>query len=627
MNIAFDATAMLADMSKNGDIGKYVYDQFEKILKEDSEHTYFCFNMYDGLLDCAWEQEYSNFHEIRYYSGNRIEILRMQEYKEVMGKVVRDFLKEYQIDLFCITSPFDTVLTVYEKEWFNEVKTVAIVFSVEAFIKKDLFFTSLSIQKKYNKQLEMLRWIDKCLVKCEQIKKEMIEALKFPSEKIEVIENIKAVELSVLVLPNISEKRYVANKRVKKIAFFTPLPPIESGIAYYSFNILMEISQYVDVDVYIDNGYMVDCVLPNNVNVYRHYDFLENSKDYDEIIYQIGNNKYHTYIFDYVKEFQGIIDLHDFNLHMLLDGLYGVKVGQRFNAYKKALREDMSEIETMQYVCRRLSNHTRGAILENEINGFVVNYAKKVIVHNNYAKNKLLKKDITRNVDVIPLYVKLSSTPKKAKEISPIIFAAFGHVQPSKRVIPILKAFERILKDGCDARFMFVGKLNDSFKREYDSYISKESLCGKVDLTGYVSEEEFENLMGTVDIGLNLRYPYVGETSGPLIRLMGMGKCVIINDIGSFSELPDEACIKIPSVDQMSETEEINQIYFAMNRALDSKIRLEIGKKAYNYVKNELDIQIIGKKYINAINNMDRKAFSNEELRLLLKQDRLLDAN
>ena len=341
MNIAFDATAMLADMSKNGDIGKYVYDQFEKILKEDSEHTYFCFNMYDGLLDCAWEQEYSNFHEIRYYSGNRIEILRMQEYKEVMGKVVRDFLKEYQIDLFCITSPFDTVLTVYEKEWFNEVKTVAIVFSVEAFIKKDLFFTSLSIQKKYNKQLEMLRWIDKCLVKCEQIKKEMIEALKFPSEKIEVIENIKAVELSVLVLPNISEKRYVANKRVKKIAFFTPLPPIESGIAYYSFNILMEISQYVDVDVYIDNGYMVDCVLPNNVNVYRHYDFLENSKDYDEIIYQIGNNKYHTYIFDYVKEFQGIIDLHDFNLHMLLDGLYGVKVGQRFNAYKKALREDI----------------------------------------------------------------------------------------------------------------------------------------------------------------------------------------------------------------------------------------------------------------------------------------------
>ena len=32
----------------------------------------------------------------------------------------------------------------------------------------------------------------------------------------------------------------------------------------------------------------------------------------------------------------------------------------------------------------------------------------------------------------------------------------------------------------------------------------------------------------------------------------------IVNDIGSFSELPDDACIKLPSVEKMSPEEKCN---------------------------------------------------------------------
>jgi SAM-dependent methyltransferase len=38
----------------------------------------------------------------------------------------------------------------------------------------------------------------------------------------------------------------------------------------------------------------------------------------------------------------------------------------------------------------------------------------------------------------------------------------------------------------------------------------------------------------------------VGESSGTLLRSLGLGKAVLVSDVGSFSELPDDICLKIP---------------------------------------------------------------------------------
>ncbi len=37
----------------------------------------------------------------------------------------------------------------------------------------------------------------------------------------------------------------------------------------------------------------------------------------------------------------------------------------------------------------------------------------------------------------------------------------------------------------------------------------------------------------------------MGETSGSLQRALGLGKSVIVSDIGSFAELPDDVCLKV----------------------------------------------------------------------------------
>ena len=58
--------------------------------------------------------------------------------------------------------------------------------------------------------------------------------------------------------------------------------------------------------------------------------------------------------------------------------------------------------------------------------------------------------------------------------------------------------------------------------------------------------EDFNGYMAACDIVLNLRYPTVGESSGTLLRALGMGKAVVVTDVGSFREYPDEICLKAP---------------------------------------------------------------------------------
>jgi len=45
----------------------------------------------------------------------------------------------------------------------------------------------------------------------------------------------------------------------------------------------------------------------------------------------------------------------------------------------------------------------------------------------------------------------------------------------------------------------------------------------------FVPIEDFNGYLGACDIVLNLRYPTVGESSGTLLRALGMGKAVVVS--------------------------------------------------------------------------------------------------
>ena len=63
---------------------------------------------------------------------------------------------------------------------------------------------------------------------------------------------------------------------------------------------------------------------------------------------------------------------------------------------------------------------------------------------------------------------------------------------------------------------------------------------------GFTPIEDFVGYLAACDIVLNLRYPTVGESSGTLLRSLGLGKAVLVSEIGSFQEFPDDVCLKVP---------------------------------------------------------------------------------
>ena len=43
---------------------------------------------------------------------------------------------------------------------------------------------------------------------------------------------------------------------MKKLNYFSPLPPLKSGISDYSEELLKQLSKYFEITAYIDNNYI-----------------------------------------------------------------------------------------------------------------------------------------------------------------------------------------------------------------------------------------------------------------------------------------------------------------------------------------------------------------------------------
>jgi len=396
-----------------------------------------------------------------------------------------------------------------------------------------------------------------------------------------------------------------------KIAIFTPLPPITSGISDYSDDIIHSLSCYFDIDVFIDDGYKPTTIFPQNVNIYNHKAYHKLHPLYKDTIYQIGNSNYHVYMYEYIEKYSGTVVLHDFNMNGV--ALYLKSIG-RIDLYKKFLYADFEEKDAKII-------YSYGASTEMPFNGIVINPAKKVIVHDKYSKNGILDKCFGKRVFVVPLYAKPETIPEETESIrkkygyksTDIIFAAFGLIAPSKRILPLVTAFQKFAADNPNAKLLLCGKQLDSMGSELNDFIKENNLKDKVNITGYIELDDFVNYIDICDVCFNLRYPYNGESSASLARILAKNKPVVVNKIGSFDSVPDNACIKLKSVDRMSEYEEVNSIYEVMVNYIKSpESYAEIALNGRKYAENDLDINKVTLQYYNAIMASHRFAISRE---------------
>lgn len=392
-----------------------------------------------------------------------------------------------------------------------------------------------------------------------------------------------------------------------RIAYFSPLPPQRSGIADYSAELLPYLARQAEIELFIDSGYqpIPEIAQAFPVHNYRKFPRLAQKQDYDVCLYQMGNHAgFHEYIYRMLLEHPGIVVLHEYVLQHFIQGI-------------TLLREDaQGYVEEMRYCYGRT-----GAYLAQQMIAVnwsvdpwayplferVVDASLGLIVHNEYTRQRVLESRPLARISKINHHLCLTALPtdtgdalRGALGLSPEAFVvgSFGFVASPKRLEVSLRAFARFRREFPEATYVLVGEVLPS--ADIERLIEATSLGDKVILTGYVDLKKLLQYMAVVDLAINLRFPTGGETSGSAIRLMGLGKPVIMSNTGSFAEYPDDCCIKI-DVDEQEE-----EMLLAMMRALaaNEDLRRQIGANARHYMQTQHTMEGAAQGYIDFIRDI-----------------------
>jgi glycosyltransferase involved in cell wall biosynthesis/SAM-dependent methyltransferase len=361
-----------------------------------------------------------------------------------------------------------------------------------------------------------------------------------------------------------------------KLAFFSPLPPAKSGIADYSAVLLDHLKRFADVEAFAEKPALFD------------------PSKFDSIVYQLGNNPYHTFVYEMAMEHPGIVVLHEANLHHLIAEMT-IRRGD-WDSYIRQV-EINAGTEAREYAEQHVRTLKAGPNYDIPMLKPVLERSRGAIVHSAAVENELRAAGYNGPVGKIPHGAWIVDADRMAyrvklglNERTPLI-GIFGFLKPYKRIAESLRAFARLIRLVPDARMILVGEAHQELP--LDQMIKMLGLSAHVRHIGFSPMEDFNGYLGACDIVLNLRYPTVGESSGTLLRALGMGKAVIVSDVGSFSEYPDEICLKAP-VDASEEDMLFEYLNLLVSRP---EIAQELGARAREWVERECNWHSVAQRY------------------------------
>ena len=187
MNIAFDAVAILGYMSRNRGIGNYALNQFSGMVNLDKNNKYFFLNMIDKNFSLSHMITNNNFTEDFIDTGKNNVLLRNEIYSDVIGNIIKRYIRENNIDIFYITSPFESNFILYKKEWFEGVKVISTVYDIIPYVMKEKYLSDKNSFNWYMKCVENLRWSDELFVISESVKTDLVKYLQFSPDNIKTI--------------------------------------------------------------------------------------------------------------------------------------------------------------------------------------------------------------------------------------------------------------------------------------------------------------------------------------------------------------------------------------------------------------------------------------------------------
>jgi glycosyltransferase involved in cell wall biosynthesis len=307
------------------------------------------------------------------------------------------------------------------------------------------------------------------------------------------------------------------------VGFFSPLPPARTGVADYAAALLTELRRHGRVEVAPDRS--------------------------NAALYHLGNNGLHAAIYRRAIARPGVVVLHDAVLHHFLLGQlseteYVDEFVYNYGEWNRGLGRELWRARAGSAADER---YFRYPMLKR-----VAERSLAVVVHNPAAAAAVTEHAPFARVVEIPHLFVPPPLPDDASVLryrtslgvppGAFLFGVFGYLRESKRVAAVLDAFRAVHSEMPRTALLLAGQfVSTDLERALAPLLHAPGIVR----LPFLPDREFWLAARAIDACINLRYPPAGESSGIAVRMMGIGKPVLLTDGLESAPFPEDACVRI----------------------------------------------------------------------------------
>lgn len=377
-----------------------------------------------------------------------------------------------------------------------------------------------------------------------------------------------------------------------RLAWFSPLPPVRSGIAAYSAELLPHLRR----------GGTIDCF-----DAPRAHDFVwqHRRRPYDLVVYHLGNETCHDYMWAYLAAYPGLVVLHDARLHHAR--ARQLLAAERADDYRREFQYDHPDARrnVAEYAVAGMGGPIYYVWPMRRV---VLRTARLVAVHNARVAAELRDEEPAAAIETIRMGVPPADAPDGARAAirralgvrdEAIVFAAFGKMTAEKRIAQIVQALAALSTLGYDVHLLLVGEDGDVLARRSlgeGANPTSGRVAHRVHAAGYVADANVAGYLQAADICLCLRWPTALETSASWLRCLAAGRATIVTDLAHTADVPASVARRVDLLDE-------NQSLLDAMRSLatDATARAALARAGHEWWSAHHTMEMMADDYRRAI--------------------------
>jgi glycosyltransferase involved in cell wall biosynthesis len=413
-----------------------------------------------------------------------------------------------------------------------------------------------------------------------------------------------------------------------RLAVFSPLPPVRSGISDYTVELLTTLGGANAVEVFVASRDELARWPPGTApfTVRSAHDFVWASvrTPYDAVIYQMGNAWCHDYMWPYLFAYPGVVVLHDGHLHHAR--AWSLLQRGRQDDYRAELAFNHPEVSADAAEIG-LSGFAGTVYYHWPMLRTVIESARLVLVHNARLAGELAETHPAAHVRAIAMGVADPQADEAGVAMArarcgcgpeTVLVSAFGAITEEKRIEPLFSAAAVARRYAVDLRIALVGQTMPHF-----DVAAHARACGVEDIVtmpGYVSDEDLPAFLHGSDVVASLRWPSARETSASWVRALAAGRPTLVTELAQQADIPTLdprswtvaapgplAAPEPPIAVGIDILDEVHSLTLALKRLVrDAPLRTRLGASARAWWARRHTLERMAADYISALGEAAR---------------------